>query len=107
MEEEPSRCPSERADSTHLQTDVYCLHDYTHDNRSLYEKFDPFAHGEKPYDWNYHAANYAGEPVMPGEYGGISCSIPEKAGDSFSLCYLSACVVLLKCNSDPPSKKCL
>ncbi|MBQ4269749.1 MAG: beta-galactosidase [Clostridia bacterium] len=61
----------------HVETDIYDVHDYTQDVAEFQEKFGDFSGGI----FDKYDQNYAGQPYMLSEYGGISF---QSVDDSFS-----------------------
>lgn len=68
---DPTRPCIDTSGNFHVETDVFCLHDYDQNPETFGARYSPLAEGKAPVDRFSDRQNYHGEPVMISEYGGI------------------------------------
>ncbi len=69
---DPTRPCIDTSGNYHVQTDVFCLHDYDQDPAVFKEHYDRFSVDGFPHDRFADRQTYRGEPVFISEYGGIA-----------------------------------
>lgn len=74
---DPTRPCIDTSGNFHVQTDVFCLHDYDQDPVAFKAHYDRFAEDGFPHDRFADRQTYRGEPVFISEYGGIAWNTKE------------------------------
>lgn len=67
---DPTRPCIDTSGAYHVQTDVFCLHDYEQDPAVFKEHYDRLVRDNELFDYHAHRQTYRGEPVFLSEYGG-------------------------------------